>query len=201
MIRINRIIRVLIASDFIFHVGVGFMDPIFAVFLVESITGGTVQLVGTAAAIYWFTKSVLRLPIAYFLDKKRGEYDDFYSMLAGFFIITGLQFTYLLAQTPNHIYIIQVFMGVGGALAYTPWYGFFSRHIDKYRENMEWSISNSSVGFGIAGAGFLAGFVAEHFGFAPIFIISGILSFFGTLLLLFIGKNVQLKKRDGFSIR
>jgi len=201
MIHINKIIRVLIASDFVFQIGTGFVDPLLAVFLVESISGGTLQLAGTAVAIYWLVKSVLRIPLAYILDKKRGEYDDFYSMLAGFSIMTVLQFVYLLAETPNHIYIIQIFMGIGGALAFTPWYGFFSRHIDKRQENMEWSISNSAIGFGVAGAGFLAGFVAEHFGFAPIFIMSGILSLLGTILLLFIGNSIRLKQNDGFTLK
>lgn len=200
MLHINKVIRVLIASDVVFQIGAGFVHPLFAVFLIESITGSTIQLAGTAVAIYWLTKSILRLPLAYILDKKRGEYDDFYSMLTGFSIMTVLQFVYLLAQTPNHIYIIQLFMGVGGALAFTPWYGFFSRHIDKRHENMEWGISNSAIGFGVAGAGFLTGFVAEQFGFAPIFIISGTFSFLGTMFLLFIGKNIRLKKTDGFTI-
>ena len=58
----------------------------------------------------------------------------------------------------------------------------------------------SLVGFGISGAGFAAGFIAERFGFAPLFIICGILSLIGTLFLLFIGKNikVEIKKMDGY---
>jgi len=201
MISINRVIKVLIASDFVFQVGIGFVDPILAVFLVEKIQGGSLELAGAAVAIYWLSKSIIRMPVAYFLDKKRGEYDDFYSMLVGFAIITACQFFYLMAHTSAHIYIIQLFLGLGGALAFTPWYGFFSRYIDRYQENMEWSISNSLVGFAIAGAGFATGFVANNFGYTPIFIISGTLSLLGTLLLFFMGKNINLKKTDGFTIK
>lgn len=197
---INRIILILIASDVVFQIGTGFIDPIFAVFLVESVSGGSLQLAGTAVAIYWLVKSIVRIPIAFLLDKKRGEKDDFYTMLTGFFMISAIQFLYLFVNTATHIYIIQIFLGIAGAMAFTPWYGFFSRHIDKYQENMEWSISNSMVGFAIAGAGFATGIVAEKFGFHPIFIISGTLSLLGTLLLLLIGKKVHLKKRDGYTI-
>jgi len=57
------------------------------------------------------------------------------------------------------------------------------------------------VGFGIAGAGYAAGIIAENFGFAPLFLIGGTLSFFGTLLLLFIGKNIKIKKVDGLAVK
>lgn len=200
MLNINRIIKTLIGADLMFMSASGFITPVFAIFLIESIKGGSAQLAGTAVAIYWLTKSILRIPIAYYLDKNRSEYDDFYTMIIGFSIYTVSHFLYLFANTPFHIYAIQLLMGIGGAFAFTPWYGFFSRHIDKYHENFEWSLEISLVGFGISGAGFAAGFIAERFGFAPLFLISGTLSLMGTLFLLFIGKSikVEIKKAKGY---
>ena len=197
-ISINKIIKILISADLLFMTAFGFIAPIFAIFLVQSIEGGTVQLAGTAVAIYWLTKSILRIPIAYYLDKKRGEWDDFYAMIAGFSIYTIAFFLYALAQSPFHIYGIQFFMGIGGALAFTPWYGFFTRHIDKYHENLEWGFEISFVGFGIALSGFFAGFIAERYGFVPLFIIAGTLSFIGTIILLLVRKNLEIKREDGY---
>ena len=193
---INRFIKILISADLMFNTASGFITPIFAIFLVESIKGGSIQLAGTAMAVYWFSKSVLRIPVAYYLDKNRGEYDDFYSMLIGFSLYTVAHFLYIFARTPIHIYAIQLLMGIGGAFAFTPWYGFFSRHIDRYHENFEWSIEVSLVGFGIAGAGFATGIIAQRFGFVPIFVISGTISLIGTLLLIFIGKSLEINKVD-----
>ena len=197
---INKIIKTLIGADLLFMSAAGFVAPVFAIFLVQSIEGGSAQLAGTAVAVYWLTKSVVRVPLAYFLDKKRGEYDDFYTMLFGFSIFTVTQFFYLFAEIPAQIYAIQFVMAIGAACAFTPWYGFFARHIDKFHESFEWSLEISFVGFGIAGAGFAAGFIAEHYGFAPLFIISGTLSLLGTLFLLFIGKNIKIEKVDGHVI-
>ena len=170
-------------------------------FLVTEISSGSVKIAGNAVAIHWIVKSIIRLPVAYFLDKKRGEHDDFYSLILGFFIMSICYFLYLFAKTPNHIYIIQILMGFSAAFAFTPWYVFFSRHIDKHHENFEWSIANSSIGFGLAGAGFTTGFIVDKFGFTPIFIISGVLCFLGTLLLLLIGKNLKVEKPDGLTIK
>jgi MFS family permease len=200
MKRINRIIKILIASDVIFQVGMGFVTPVFAIFLVQSIENGSAKVVGLAAAILLVTKSLIRLPVAWFLDKKRGEYDDFYCMLAGFTVISGCFFLYLLAKTPLHIYGIQLLLGVAGAFAFTPWYGFFSRHIDKRRENFEWGVEISAAGFAMALASFLAGIIVDDFGFAPIFVIAGILSLAGTIFLAAIGKAIKLKRIDGYTL-
>lgn len=201
MPKINKIIKILIGADLMFMSASGFIAPIFAVFLVESIAGGSVQLAGTAVAIYWLAKSILRIPIAYWLDKNRGEHDDFYTMIIGFSIYTICYFLYFFASVPSHIYAIQLLMGIGGALAFTPWYGFFSRHIDRHHESFEWSLEVSFIGFGVSGAGYAAGIIAENFGFAPLFIIGGILSFIGTLFLLLIGKNIAIKKVDGLAVK
>lgn len=198
---INKFIKILISADLMFNVAAGFINPIFAIFLVGSIQGGSIRLAGTAVAIYWLTKSVLRVPIAYYLDKKRGEYDDFYSMVIGFLIFSLAHFLYLLASIPFHIYIIQLIMGIGGAFAFTPWYGFFTRHIDRHHESFEWSIAVSLVGFGMAIAGYLGGVIAEEFGFAPLFVISGTVSLLGVVLLLFIRKNIEVKKVNGYVVK
>lgn len=168
-----------------------FVTPVFAIFLVQSIEGGSATLVGAAVAVHWITKSILRVPLAYYLDKWGGERDDFYSMMIGFSIFTVSHFLYLFASLPIHIYLIQIFMGIGAALAFTPWYGFFSRHIDRYHENFEWSLEVSLVGLGVAGAGFAAGVIVDAYGFAPLFVVSGLLSLAGTIFIYFLGSKVE----------
>ena len=198
---INKIIRILIGADLLINSAGGFITPIFAIFLVNSIASGSIQLAGTAIAIMWVVKSVFRIPVAYFLDKSDGENDDYYSLVIGFFIHSLAYFLYIFAETPMHIYIIQAIFGVAGAFAFTPWFGFFARHIDKSRENFEWSITNSLVGLGIAGAGFLAGIVAQNYGFTPIFIICGVMSLTGTALLLLMKDQIKVVVSNGFVIK
>ena len=201
MINVNKVIKNLIGADLFFNTAMGFINPVFAIFLVQSIEGGNAKVVGIAMAILWLTKSTFRVPIAYFLDKKKGELDDFYSMVIGFFIFSLAYFLYLFARLPIHVYGIQFLIGLAGAFAFTPWYGFFSRHLDHCHENFEWGIEISLVGFGLAGASFIAGFVVDSFGFSPLFVVSGVLSLIGTFMLLFLGKNLKFRRRDGPHVR
>ena len=131
---INKVIRILIGANLLFNSASGLMNPVFAIFLIESISPGSIQLAGTAIAILWVVKSTLRIPIAYFLDKTIRENDDYYALVIGFFIHSIAYFLYIFARTPGHIYAIQVLFGIAGAFAYTPWYGFFARHIDKHKK-------------------------------------------------------------------
>ena len=198
---INAIIRILIGADLLINSAGGFLAPVFAIFLVESIAPGSIKLAGTAMAIMWVVKSVFRIPVAYALDRRQGERDDYYSLVAGFFIHSIAYFLYVFATTPMHIYAIQVLFGIAGAFAFTPWYGFFARHIDRHKENFEWSVTNSLVGFGIAGAGYVAGIVAQNYGFTPVFVICGTVSLAGTALLLLMKDHIAVVRGNGFEVK
>lgn len=194
---INKVIWILVTADLMFNAAIGFLSPVFAIFIVQSISGGSATVAGTAMAIFWMTKSVFRLPIGYVLDSIRGEKDDYYSMVTGFFIFSIAHFLYLFASTPIHVYGIQFLMGIAGAFAFTPWYGFFSRHIDRNHENFEWGIAIALSGFAVSGASFIAGVTVDTYGFNPIFIASGVISLIGTVMLLSIKNRIHVKMKKG----
>jgi len=200
--KINKTIKILMQADLMINMASGLVAPVFAIFIIKQIENGSAQVAGAAAAIYWITKSILRIPLGHFLDKNHGEKDDFYSIILGFFIFGITHLFYLFAENALHVYLISISMGIGGALAFTPWYGFFTRNIDKFRESFEWSLNLSLVGFGIALAGFLGGFIVDKFGFSILFVISSVFSFLGIFFLLFIrqyiNKNISQPESKSF---
>lgn len=190
--RMNKIIFNLIEADLMINIAAGFVQPVFAIFLLKNIKGGSIQLAGTAIAIYWITKSLLRVPVGYYLDRDHGEKDDFYSIVLGFFIFDISHLLYIFARTPFHIYLIQILLGIGATLAFVPWYGFFTRHIDRFKESFEWSINLALVGGGISLANFLGGVVAQRFGFVVLFILASVISFLGIFFLILIYKKLKI---------
>ncbi len=60
---INKVIKILILSDMSLIAGLGFIAPIFAIFLTDRIQGGSIEVVGYAAAIYWIYKSLVDIPL------------------------------------------------------------------------------------------------------------------------------------------
>jgi MFS family permease len=189
--KINHVVRTLILSDFFINSGFSVFAPIFAVFVTNQIQGGSVQVVGFATAITQIFKVGLQIPIARYLDRNHGEYDDFYSLVCGSVLCATVPFMYFFASSAMHIYIIQAIYGIGLAFAVPPWFAIFSRHLDKMHTNIEWSFESVAIGVSAAGAAALGGVLAAKYGFQQLFIIGGLLAIFGASLQIRIFRDLK----------
>ena len=195
--KINHVVKTLVVSDFFVNAGFSVFGPVFAVFVTKQIAGGSLEVIGFSAAIFQIFKSTLQIPIARFLDKDHGEYDDFYSLILGTTLIATVPFWYLFASTPNHIYIIQAVYGIGAAFAIPPWYAIFSRHIDKLHENVEWSLDSIAIGIAGASAAAVGGIFAQKCGFHFVFLLGGMLAIFGATHQIKIFRDIKKKVGRG----
>lgn len=183
---INRIIKVLMLSDFILTSAFGFIAPIFALFVTGKIQGGTIETVGFAAAFYWVAAVLVRLPVARYMERTKSEKDDFWFMIFGSLCICAVPFLFLLSTKIWHIYLIEAFYGLGYSLRIPGWYGMFTRHIDKGQEGYEWSFDSLISGTGAAITAASGGVVAARFGFETLFIFIGAISIIGSAVLIFL---------------
>ncbi|MEK7087409.1 MAG: MFS transporter [Patescibacteria group bacterium] len=179
---VNKVIRILVLGDIMFFSAFGLIGPIFAIFVTNQIAGATIATVGFAATINLLTRSLLQMPVARYIDRHKGEKDDFFFMVAGSTLISIVPFAYLFIELPIHLYAVQVILGIGGALSNPGWYAIFTRHIDKGKEGTEWTLENIGIGLVSAGAAALGGITAERFGFYNLFLIVGILSLIGLVV-------------------
>ncbi len=179
---VNKIIRVLVLGDIMFFSAFGLINPIFAVFITNQIAGATIATVGFAATISLLVRALLQMPIARYIDRHKGEKDDFMFMVAGSTLISIVPFAYFFVSTPLHLYLAQIILGIGGALANPGWYAIFTRHIDKNKEGTEWTLENVGIGLAAAGTAAVGGLLAQNFGFHNLFLIVGIVSFLGLVI-------------------
>jgi len=195
--RINHVIKTLVISDFFINAGFSVFAPIFAVFVTKQVSGGSLEVIGFAAALTQVFKVGLQIPVARYLDRNHGEYDDFYSMILGSFLISAVPFLYLFASSPAHIYIISAVYGIGLAFLVPPWYAIFTRHIDKMKENIEWSMDSVAIGIAGASTAALGGVLAARLGFQAVFLLGGALAIFGSVQQIRIYKDLKAKVRRG----
>jgi len=189
--KINRIIRTLIGADLVFLSALGLIAPVFAIFITDKIKGGSVEVVGFAAAIYWIGRSIFEIPIAKFLDRTKGEKDDLYFLVGGYIVVALVHFGYIFSSLPWHIYILEGIYALGAALSWPAWSALFTRHIDKGREGFEWSVEHVSFSAGSGITGAIGGIVVATLGFNIAFIIAGIFALLGGMLPLIIYKDVK----------
>ena len=190
---VNKVIAIIIAGDFMVTTGSSLLSPIFALFVTSQITGGSAKAVGFAIAIYWITKSVLQLPIARYLDRNRGEVDDYHFMICGLLadsaVLCGY---YFFASAVWHVFVLQGLLGAADAFLLPPFYAIFTRHIDKGSEGFEWSVRSSlSFGGGAALGGALGGILLGLVGFRKIFLIAALFNILSVIALSFMGPYIM----------
>ena len=192
---INKIIKILITSDFFLNLGWGFMAPIFAIFIVKNVALGSIseaaRVAGFASLTFWITKSILQIPIGQYLDKNHGEKDDFWFMVMGTFMMALVPIGYLFSSKPWHIYTLQIIYATAAAINFPSWSAIFTRHIDKGREALEWGTHSTFLGFAAGMAGGIGGIAVATFGFNVVFIFVSFFTVISGLLLFAIKEEIS----------
>jgi MFS family permease len=179
----NKVIRTIVVIEFFFAAAFGMFSPMFAIFASGSIIGGSAKVAGFAMAVFWATKAIFQLPVARYLDKTKGEKDDFYAYFIGQILFAIGMFLYVVASLPVHVYSIQVLLGIAFAINVPAFYGIFSRHLDKNYESFEWSVySVFSYSIAVAIAGAVSGIIVDVYGFPTLFTVIGIFFVLSALL-------------------
>jgi MFS family permease len=183
-IKVGRLVKFFVLSDLFFIGGWGFIDPVFSVFIVQRIVGGTLAIVGIAAAIYWILRSVLQIPIANYLDRTPGEKDDFMALITGLFLAGISSFAFCITTTVWELYAVQILHAIAFALYFAAWPTIFSRHLDKDRISFDWSLDSTVSGVAAGVTGLLGGIIAGMYGYFAVFAAAGILSFIAGFVLM-----------------
>jgi MFS family permease len=189
---VSSVIRYLTLADLFVVGGFGLVGPIFAVYIIETIPNAGVDIVGIATMIYLITKSLGQIPIGNFIDKIKGERDDFWFLFFGYFLYSIIPLLYIFIKTPYQLYIIEFLLGIFAAFVFPSWYAIFTRHIDKGKEGIEWGTYNTLVDLGGAFAAGIGGLIAVSFGFNVLFISASFFIFLGALGLIFIYKEMRM---------
>ena len=199
--KVNRVVKVMVVADLFFFGGWAFVQPIFAIFLVDSIPGATVATVGFVAALYWIVKSLLQVPIANFLDTMPGERDDFFALLFSLLLGAISAFVFAAASSLFVVFFAQTLYAVAMAMYIPSWYSIFSRHMDEKRVSFDWTIDSVSIGIAAFAASLLGGVLAQWFGFRMVFLLAGALSAISAAVLYFMPDTVFPKSKTTFPLR
>lgn len=181
---INPVVRFLIISDIAIIGAGGLLAPMFALFIEDFIIGSNEMVVGLAAGIFLFTKSLVQIPAAHFIDRILGEKDDFYILFIATFITALIPLSYLFINTPEQLYAVQFIYGIVTAFTFPSFMALFTHHIDKGREGTEWGVYFTLTDLTSAVFAALSGYLALTYGFHGLIIGVSILMVAGALFLL-----------------
>lgn len=194
LLDMNTVIRFMIISDLVWGSAAGLLGPIFAIFILEFIDGGSAAVAGAAAAIYLITKSILQIPAASFIDRIRGEKDDFWVMFIFSLVGALLPISYLFINTPAELFFVQFLLGACIAFTFPSYMAIFTRHIDKHREGTEWGVYFTMIDLGSAITASLGGILAEIIGFHNLIVVVVCFSIVGVLFLFPLRQEIAIVK-------
>ena len=184
----NRVIKLLMFSDIFVSTGFGLIEPILAIFIKENLIGGTIFAAGLASALFLITKSLVQLPFSRYVDSHNNKTKW---LIFGTFLIAVVPVVYIFANHIYYIYLAQILLGLGSGLAYPVWLGLWSTHLDKKQESFEWSVYSTVTGLGTAATAAIGAAIAEFVGFTFTFLLVGILSLIGCLILFNLEKRKE----------
>ncbi len=193
---INPAIRFLILSDTVLVGAAGLLGPVFALFIENFIEGGGAAVAGLAASIYLFTKSIFQIPIAQFIDRIRGERDDFWLMFIFTILIALVPLLYLVIHTPFQLYLVQFTLGFFTAFTFPTYMAIFTRHIDKEKEGTEWGVYFTLTDMMSAALAAVGGYIATVQGFPTLIVAVVAISVIGALVLWPIKPYIRTKARQ-----
>lgn len=193
--KVNFIIRILIASDFVIWSSINMVAPIIAIFISDRIAGGSLKAVGIATMIYLISKSIFEIPIGVIIDRTASERDDLYFAIGGTMLIGVVYFLFSFVTNVWELYFLQIFLGIGTAGAWPSWFSIFGRHIDEAKHGFVWSLHDVLLGVGGAAAAGIGAFAVEKFGFGIVFQIIGVLVILGAIMLFLIRDKVYAEEK------
>lgn len=178
----NKLVLLLIGIELFFTSIFALAGPFVSVFVAQGITGGTITVVGIASMVFLITKSTLQIPFSRFVDKAPNENRIVGILSGGYAIIALCPLVLVFSTLPWHVFLANFFCGLGNALSYPSWNALFTHHIDKEQAAFEWSVYNTIIGFGGAGATALGGFLIDKSGFQAVFMAVGIIILLSSFL-------------------
>jgi len=190
----NRTIKVLLFSDIFIVTGFGLMAPILAIFIKDSLVGGTIFAAGMAVALHILTKASIQLPIGKYVDKYGGR-RKFLILVA--LITASVPFLYILIGSIYDLFAVQILYGIGSGLTYPAWLGLWSKSLDDNHESFEWSVYSTSVGIGTAAMAMTGAAVAQYLGFNITFLIVGFMALIGWGFLF----SLEIKRKNKKKVR
>ena len=163
---------------------VGMFSPLYALFVENNIKGANELIIGVSISIYLVSRSVLQIPIATFIDKIKGEKDD-YLFLVFFSTLVGIvHLGYLFVNQTWQLFLIELLLGVFTAITYPSYMAIFTRHIDLNMEGTEWGIYYTFVDLGGAALTALGGYIASFYGYTWLIIVVSTVCIVGGLMLI-----------------
>lgn len=173
--QINPLVKAFIISECFLWSAWNFVAPIFAIFALNNIAGGKIELAASGYSVHLIFRVIFELIIGRYLSKSK-ESKMLAIAILGILMITLSYLGFIFTKTIFAFFAFYAVAGIGFGIVSPAKNTLFSTHLDKEEASVEWGITDASAFISIALAAALGGFIAGQYGFRVLFILSAIVS-------------------------
>ncbi|BCX13616.1 MAG: hypothetical protein KatS3mg085_148 [Candidatus Dojkabacteria bacterium] len=159
--KINKIVMFLTLSD-IFTWGLYLIvNSLVGIYLSKKIDHDATAIIGIGVSIYYATRALSQIPIAYLTDKTKSDRDDIFILTLGNFLMGAPFLFYPFISEPFMYYFLQIIMGLGASMNLVNWRKIFAKNLDKGKEGLEYGIYDTVMSVAMIVFSLTAGLVAN----------------------------------------
>jgi predicted MFS family arabinose efflux permease len=166
-------LRVLLFAELCFSLAAGMLGPIYAVFVRD--IGGSVLDASAAWAVFMLTMGILTFLFGRWNGRGRNQEK---LVIFGYAVRAAGFLGYLFVQNPAGLVMVQIVLGLGGAMGLQSYDSLKVKHLEKPKPS-EWTDWESIYYMFGAVAAVFGGLVVTAFGFRSLFVIMFLFSLLG----------------------
>lgn len=193
----KRGLKILLFADSFVILAAAFFGPIYAIFVQE--IGGDILDASGAWAAFMLATGIL----IFFISRWEDHVKHQEKLLVFSYGLMCVGFIgYLLVQSPWHLFVVQIVLGIAEAFNTPVYDGLYSKFLDRGKYASEWGLWDSMSAI-LAGIGaIIGGFIAAYFGFRILFVAMFVFSLIGFFISIRLmkTKNIQIKRKTSRKI-
>lgn len=178
--QVNPIVKAFIISEGFIWSAYNFVLPLFAVFVINNVQHGNVQIAASAYSLFLIVRVIFELFACKYLAKI-SQKNKFIATIIGLLLISLGYLGFAFSNTVLLVFVFYGIAGIGLGIASPVKNALFATHLDKNKETTEWGINDAVTFIGMASTAALGGFIAGQYGFFVLFILAAILNLLGVL--------------------
>jgi MFS family permease len=129
--KVNSVVEAFIVSETFFWSAWNFVTPIFAIFVVNNIKGGNIQIAASAYSICLIARVVCEIISGKYLCNKSDNHKLFLAIL-GMVLMSAAYVGFAFSHNVISLLSFYIFIGIGFGVASPAKYSLFTEHIDSY---------------------------------------------------------------------
>lgn len=182
----HKNVKILLIASILIHSGANLLAPIYAIFIKD--IGGSLIDAGIAVGIYALFKGVFYFVFAN-IDEQR--FSKKLMMFTGYVLMGFCYLSYIFAENPQHVFIIQGMLSLGETIINPSWSAIIAISLKKGKERHLYThfFGYRSLFEGVAAL--IGGVFTIKFGFSLVFGIMAGFAIASGVLSLFIDEKIE----------